>query len=726
MGQMSAADIQKVYAEGLAFQGAGNLDAALKTFGSIVTDNPKIAEAHFQIGRILTGAHRYEAAFPYLKEAVRLRPAEVAVWQAWSDAVALGGTALDEAEITRVVKSAPVDPKFRILLQDRYGARRSSTRPPTGGMSPKEIRPLMMMLAAGQLSQAENAAQKLLKRYPGSAIGWNILGTAQARQNKTSVATQNLQKAISIAPGYAEAHDNLGQVYMDQGRYDDAISQFQRAVCLAPGLPSALVRLASLLNRAGESHAALLLLDRALASGAEAQPCYLALGNTHTKLKNYAKAEAAFLKALEKTPKSAAGRQQSHEGLGLLAQAQARLGKDAEAMANFQRALEMNKDSAVATVGMASLLQTLGRFDEAEPMFRRGFELDPTNGENFRNFIASHKTKPGDPIIEQMVAVYETPALSPNDRIGLGFAIAKALEDTKEYDRVFRYLSDANALMRQAHPYDIATRYHEIAQTKSVFSGFDWQGTKIKGTSDFAPIFVTGMPRSGTTLIEQIISSHSAISGAGEVGAGTRAAHDLLQKANHRPMADLPTADIAALGHDYESYLRALFSDTPQVTDKSIQTYMYLGLMKLALPNARFIVVRRDPRDTLLSIFKNKFPDDTHNYAYDQRDLALYYKTFVEMIDFWRDLVPDWFYEVEYEALVANPEDESRKLIAACGLEWEDACLNFHQNTRKVETLSLYQVRQPISGGSVKGWKRYEAELAPMLTTLRENGLVTD
>ncbi|MGB5870459.1 MAG: tetratricopeptide repeat protein, partial [Albidovulum sp.] len=265
MGQMSAADIQKVYAEGLAFQGAGNLDAALKTFGSIVTDNPKIAEAHFQIGRILTGAHRYEAAFPYLKEAVRLRPAEVAVWQAWSDAVALGGTAQDEAEITRVVKSAPVDPKFRILLQDRFGARRSSTRPPTGGMSPKEIRPLMMMLAAGQLSQAENAAQKLLKRYPGSAIGWNILGTAQARQNKMSVATQNLQKAISIAPGYAEAHDNLGQVYMDQGRYDDAISQFQRAVCLAPGLPPALVHLASLLNRAGESHAALLLLDRALA-----------------------------------------------------------------------------------------------------------------------------------------------------------------------------------------------------------------------------------------------------------------------------------------------------------------------------------------------------------------------------------------------------------------------------------------------------------------------------
>ena len=137
-------------------------------------------------------------------------------------------------------------------------------------------------------------------------------------------------------------------------------------------------------------------------------------------------------------------------------------------------------------------------------------------------------------------------------------------------------------------------------------------------------------------------------------------------------------------------------------------------------------LVRRDPRDTLLSMYKNKFPDGTHLAAYDQRDLVHLYASFVDMVNFWRERVPDWFYEVEYETLVANPEPETRKLIAASGLEWEDACLSPQDNDRKVETLSLFQVRQPISGGSVKGWKRYEKDRAPMLDELRKLGLVSD
>ena len=144
------------------------------------------------------------------------------------------------------------------------------------------------------------------------------------------------------------------------------------------------------------------------------------------------------------------------------------------------------------------------------------------------------------------------------------------------------------------------------------------------------------------------------------------------------------------------------------------------------MPNARFIVVRRDPRDNLLSIYKNKFPDDTHLYAYNQRDLAHYYKTFVDMIEFWRERVPGWLYEVDYDALVSDPEPETRKLIAACGLGWEDACLRPQDNDRKVETLSVFQARQPITRASVKGWKRYENDIAPMLDELRKLGLVSD
>src|SRR5690606_12280801 len=267
----------------------------------------------------------------------------------------------------------------------------------------------------------------------------------------------------------------------------------------------------------------------------------------------------------------------------------------------------------------------------------------------------------------------------------------------------------------------------EVDRTQAALRDFDYRNHRVEGTSAYAPIFVTGMPRPGTTLVEQSIASHSLVGGAGELGkATTLAANLLFPKSGGRNLADVPAAEIAALGHEYESYLRGRIPDHERITDKSIPTYMHIGLLKLAMPNARFVVVRRDPRDNLFSIYKNKFPDGTHPYAYDLRDLALYYKTFVDMVDFWRERVPEAIYEVQYEDLVGNPEEETRKLIAACGLTWEDACLSFHENTRKVQTLSVFQVRQPISQGWVKSWQRYKKELGPMTSVLKEHGLVAD
>jgi len=464
------------------------------------------------------------------------------------------------------------------------------------------------------------------------------------------------------------------------------------------------------------------LLRRALQALPDALPAQIALGNALARLRDYSSAADVLTRAVELS----AGK--SAEALALLAQAQAHLGKDDAALANYAAALAADANHAAAQGGLAALLQSLGRFDEAEQWFRRVFVTDPDNGENYRQFIVSHKCRPDDPIIAQMQARFADPALSDNNRMTLGFAIAKALEDVKSYGQVFSYLNTANALVRKANPYDLTRRQREIAMVCQAMEGFDWHGAQIEGTSDYAPVFVTGMPRSGTTLVEQIIASHSSVTGAGEVGEGTRMAQRLLLegKGGPRAMTELAADEIAGLGRDYETMMRGRFPTAVQVTDKSIQTYLFIGLMKLALPQARVIVVRRDPRDTLLSIYKNKFPDGTHLYGYDMTDLAHYYTSFVQMIDFWRHLVPDWFYEVSYEALVADPETESRALIAACGLEWEDACLNFHTNTRKVETLSVFQVRQPISGGSVKSWQRYEAEIAPMLAALKEDGHVLD
>lgn len=714
-----ANDIQTVYALGMEQQAAKDFPAALKTYGRVLRMNPDIAEAHYQIGRILCDTDAANAAIPHLRKAAELRPKEDAVWKALAIAVALGGNKTIESEFLSALKRAAIPPHVKIELQDRFGAQRTASKPATGGVSVQNIRRMLQLMDSGRFSDAQIAAERFTKSNPQSAVAYNVLAATQALQGRVAAAEQNFRAAIRLDSRYAEAHEHLGRLLASQNKPEEALDAFRKAVTLAPGRTSALVALATMQTQNGSASGALPLLERAIETDPDSAEVYRALGNALTRLRKYDQAEIAFEKAIELLPKD------SPDLIALLAQAQSRIGKDDSAMQNYERALAMNENTPIAVGGKALLLQTLGDFDAAETWFRKSFEIDPNNGENYRAFIASHKTKPGDPVIDRMLERYEDTSITKTDRANLGFAIAKALEDVKDYSRVFHYLDEANALIREANPYDIAKRKRNVSALLEAYADVDWHSINIEGTTDFAPIFVTGMPRSGTTLIEQIVSSHSTVTGAGEVGEAAGSGYQLvMRRGKARQFDTIAQEEFAAVGHGFKAYIRSRFPDSDKITDKSIQSYMSLGILKLAMPNARFIIVRRDPRDNLLSMYKNKFPDDTHLYSYDQHDLATYYGTFVEMIDFWRERVPDWFHEVQYEELVANPEEETRKLIAACGLEWEDACLNFHENKRKIETLSVYQARQPISKASVALWQRYEKDLKPMLDALKEGGHV--
>ena len=209
-----------------------------------------------------------------------------------------------------------------------------------------------------------------------------------------------------------------------------------------------------------------------------------------------------------------------------------------------------------------------------------------------------------------------------------------------------------------------------------------------------------------------------------ETGIFPRAAYHLLGKpeGGFRNVADIAPEEFVSLGATYAEAMETRFGARDRYTDKTIQTYTFMGAVKLAIPRARVVVVRRDPRDTLFSIYRNVFAQGAHLYAYDLRDLGLYHRLYEDMLDFWRENLPGYFYEVHYERLIADPEGEIRKLLTACELDWQDACLNFQSNARRVETLSLFQVRQPIYTSSLRGWKRYEKELRPMLDAL-ESGL---
>ena len=715
MSTLSATETKTLYGKALALISADKPEEALQLLGRIVEANPRIAEVHYQIGRLFFAGDRYDRAVTHFSAAAALKPAEPAIRIGWAGAVALLGDPEAEAAFLKALKAAPLPREIQIKLQDRFGARRTSSKPITGGAPANEFDAAIALMSKRRFAEAEAQATALLARFPRSAAAANIRAAAQMEQGKGSAALASFNQAIQLDPDYTEAREHLGRLLMDRGRLNEAKATLREALALAPGRASALTAFGIALNKEGKPERALPFLERAISAAPKSAETLMTLGNSYTLLREYEKGE----ETLERAAEASSGTSPSI--MSLLGQARARLGKSDAALADYDAALAVAPDHPMALANKAGLLQGLGRFDDAEVWFRKAFAADPKNGENYRLFLTSHKTKPGDPIIKQMESALADPATPDRDKVHLGFALAKAMEDLKDYKRVFTYLRPANQLMRKLHPYDIATRRAEVDGTLKTFADFDPTRLPSEKMSDYAPIFVTGMPRSGTTLVEQIIASHSRVTGAGEVGHAARGAYDLIYDRagrKFRTWSEIGEGEIAALGRDYEAFMRDRFSDAIQVSDKSIQTYAFLGLIKLALPKSRIIVVRRDPRDTLLSIYKNLFVEGTHLYAYDLKDLGLYYRMFEQMIEFWRMKTPDWFSEIQYEELIADPETQVRKLIDAAGLEWEDACMNFHENKRRVDTLSVYQVRQPIYKSSMKAWQRYEDELVELFDAL--------
>ncbi|MDQ2066350.1 sulfotransferase [Xinfangfangia sp. CPCC 101601] len=683
----SARDVKESYARGMAALQAGKLAEALEIFGAIHEANPRIAEVEFQIGRLFTAQDRTARALPHAAAAATLAPDQPVVWLSFAEAVALDGGAEPRKEFLRLVNGSRLSVAQKAALADRFGAGSKGTLPAGGAAVKQTLSRITALFNGGHFAEAEADAARLIAAQPDCAMAHSLRGSALAALGKPTEARKSWYSAVARAPDLVQALGALGLAALRDGTPAQAVRWLDRALPLAP--------------------------DRVEVQRAR--------GNALTALRQYEPAYEAFVDVAKLTKRKQA------LPLMMLAQAAAHLGRDEEAEAAYREALALEPANAQLLVAYGLFLQGLGRFAEAEVQILAAITAAPEIGESYRLYYASHKATPGEPMLAEMERRFADPATSEADRRAFGFAIAKALEDIKDYGRVFDHLDPANALMRKAKPYDITERERQVDALMQALDGMDWS-QKIEGASDAAPIFVTGMPRSGTTLIEQIIASHSRVTGGGELADNTVSAMRLMPVAGGkiRPASLIPATDFVSLGQDYAAMMQARFPETPQITDKSIQTYLTMGLMKLAMPNAKFIVVRRDPRDTLLSIYKNVFPEGTHLYGYDQVDLARHYATFVRMIDFWRERVPGWFHEVQYEALVDDPEVQSRALIAACGLDWEEACLNFHANKRKVETLSVFQVRQPISKGSVKAWERYGDRLAPMIDRLRADGMIED
>lgn len=394
-----------------------------------------------------------------------------------------------------------------------------------------------------------------------------------------------------------------------------------------------------------------------------------------------------------------------------------------------RRVLELRPDDPGALTNLANVLNAQGRFEEAARCYRRSIELRPNDADAFYNLVNQQPLNDGSPESEAAFALLSRQVevldrFTAREQGLLLFALGKALDARGETDRAFETLARANALHRSTFEFDITQSEKLAAAIVKRFDPALFARLEGAGAPSERPVFVVGMPRSGTTLVEQILSAHPGVHGAGEIGLlPTLVSRVRSPQGLGFPfwVPDLAGADLQRLAQAYLGGLDRQWPGDARITDKTIGNFELLGLIHLSLPNARIIHCRRDPRDVCVSCFSTRFSAG-HSYAYDLGELGRYWRHYDRLMSHWRrTLPPGRIFEVDYEALVEDLDGWARRLIAHLGLPWDDACLRFYESRREVRTASFAQVRQPIYKGSVGRWRRYAKHLGPLLEALGES-----
>lgn len=391
---------------------------------------------------------------------------------------------------------------------------------------------------------------------------------------------------------------------------------------------------------------------------------------------------------------------------------------------NFYRRIVSDHSQVVAAKYLlANLLKSKGEFSKASDLYQQIMAQQPGYTQAHFSYSSIHRYRDeADPHIALMLGIYQENGLTNENRIQLAFALAKAFEDTGDYPQAFKYLKSGNDLRHKQFNYQIESDRDLIQSIIRSFSKEAMSRVQVDPATSNKPIFIVGMPRSGTSLVEKIISSHQDVYGAGELdylfALGARL---FLTESRHfkfGPLDSYPRHSFELLGKSYLEQIDRLDHESSRLTDKMPFNMMMLGLIKIALPNAKIIHCVRDAKDCCLSIYKQNFTTGNYRFAYDLKSVGQFHKQYQLLMNHWHQAMPGVIYDVSYEALAHNPELEIRNLLAACDLDWQDDCLNFDKTEGVIKTASAYQARQPIYTSSVRLWEKYGEFIQPLLDEL--------
>ena len=598
---------------------------------------------------------------------------------------------------------------------------------------------------AGRLQQAETLYRQILATQPDNPQALHYLGILAHQLGKNEIAAALIHKALNCSPDYVEAHINLGITLKAQGKLDEAVASFQRALTLKPDDAVAHYNLGNTFKEQGNLNEAIICYRQTLTLKPDYVEAFYNLANILHEQGKPAEAAACYRQVLILRPEYA----EAHSNLGNILKEQGKLdqavvcfqralilkpddtlihynlgntlkeqGKLDEAVKCFQQTLTLKPDFAEAHHTLGLVFRELGKMDDAIACYRKALSLKPDFARAYRNLTLIVNYTEVDDDIDSMEDLYNNKKdITATDRMDLGFALGKVFEDLKDYDKAFTYIIEANRLKRKSYQYSIQEEYDRFARIRKTFSAEFLASHHGTGCRDKTPIFILGMPRSGTTLVEQILASHPLVFGAGELtfleDLSTAICTGDITAQYPECLPDLGMDVFEKTGADYIEKIRQYSNEASYITDKMPHNFLHVGLIRTILPDAKVIHCARNPLDTCLSIFKTEFAGE-HKYAYDMVELGRYYNLYQDLMAHWEKMLPGFIYTLRYEELVADQEDWTKDLLAFCSLPWDDACLAFHKTERRVATASLAQVRRPIYKDSVELWKRYEKQLEPL------------
>ncbi|PTB20600.1 hypothetical protein C9I57_12275 [Trinickia symbiotica] len=574
----------------------------------------------------------------------------------------------------------------------------------------------IVLQEGGKLERSRVCLEKVIALSPEWPEAHNNLGNTWRRLGQMDRAEACYRQALALNPSYAEAHSNLAYLLSTQGSYDEAEQHARQAIDLNPRLVDAYLNLADVESARQRHDAALRALDMLAAFAPEHPAALTARAKALRQIAHIEEALAIARHAVALAPRNA----EAHYTLALALQD---LGLTDEALDAYGQAATLPGTVAeAALVGRATLLIEAGRQKEALAAFEQALARFPDSAQALAARAEVRTFSRGDPDIGKLEAYVAEGERRPLvGRIAAHFALGKAYLDIKDAEHAFRHLEAGNRGKRASFHYDGEQVGRWMEDIATVFTPERYGRLASLGQLSTLPVFIIGMPRSGTTLIEQILSSHPQVAGAGELSALRLSIDeigdfpDCVVALDGEPGAE---ARLRRCGQAYLARVAPLAGGRSLLIDKMPGNFLYAGMIPLIVPGARIVHVRRDPVDTCVSCYTKLFAGH-QPFAYDLAELGAFYRHYERLMAHWRELLPrDVFIETEYEAVVDDLESEARRLIGWLGLPWDDACLNFHHNRRVVRTASVNQVRQPIYRTSKGRWRAYARYLDPLLEAL--------